>query len=286
MRAIAPPILKPQLVYQTCIDSISDTNLRDRLNAVANNIVAAALNYEQKAKAKQLYTIPANHCENDDIVLGEVTKQELKSVYSLHMVERSKPARLIYDQLLSLAPLGRCPFCGVGHASTLDHYLPKNKFPQLSVTPLNLVPSCKDCNIGKKFAFAITAERQCLHPYFDHHNFIQEQWLHAKVEQTNPTVVRFFVQAPNHWDNISKERVQSHFNDFNLALRYSIEASNQIACLRDLLLIYWNCSGSIGVKQYLMTEALGYFKQHANSWQNAMFQALAKSDWYCDGGFH
>lgn len=285
MRAMVAPNENPSMVYQTCVNSIADQSLRNRLNALTNDIAVAAGDYQQRATAKQLYTLLPNDCGNDDIALGTVTKKELKGVYSSHMVGRRKPARMIYDLLLSRAPLGRCPFCGMGQASTLDHYLPKTKYPQLSVVPLNLVPSCKDCNTGKSTAVATTAGTQSLHPYFDHQRFIDDQWLFAEVIQTVPTTIRFYVQAPVHWDDISKERVQAHFRDFKLASRYSNEAGDQIGCLRDTLGQYREILGLDGVKQHLEIEAQARSRQHKNSWQTAMFQALAGSDWYCIDGF-
>lgn len=285
MRAMIAPNEDPQEVYQTCVNSITGGDLRMRLNALTNAIGVVASDYHQRATVKQLYTLPPNDCGNEDIALGAVTKKELTTVYSTHMVGRAKPARAIYDSLLSRAPLGRCPFCGMGHASTLDHYLPKTKYPQLSVVPLNLVPSCKDCNTGKSIAVSSTAGDQSLHPYYDHQSFVDEQWLYAEVMHTAPATIRFYVQAPTHWDDISKARVQSHFRDFKLAARYSVEASSQIACLRDTLSRYRELLGAEGVRQHLMIEAQANYRQHSNSWQTAMFQALAISDWYCDRGF-
>jgi 5-methylcytosine-specific restriction endonuclease McrA len=285
MRALALPILDPQAVYQECINSIADKDLRYRLNLATSDIVFAASDYQKRAEEKQLYTIPPNNCGNGEIALGLVTKGELKDVYSSHMVGRAKPARAIYDELLSQAPLGKCPFCGFGQVSTLDHYLPKSKYPQLSVFPLNLVPSCTDCNTRKSAAIASVAERQSLHPYFDHQNFIDDQWLYAKLMPFEPAIVHFFVKPPDHWSDISKARVQSHFNDFKLASRYSVEASNELACLRAMLADYWKLSGLNGIKQDLKIRAQSYQSLHSNSWQTAMFQALIASDWYCDGGF-
>ncbi|MBG1267926.1 HNH endonuclease [Nostoc sp. WHI] len=285
MRALATPNDDPQEVYQKCINSITDEDLRTRLNLVTNEIVVAATNYKQKVKAKQLYSIPPNNCEDDKNALGTVTKKELKDVYSSHMVGRSKPARAIYDSLLSQSPLGKCPFCGFGQASTLDHYLPKAKYPQFSVLPFNLVPSCKDCNTGKSTAIATTAEGQSLHPYFDHQNFIDDQWLYAEVIQTTPAFIRFSVKAPDHWDDVSKIRVQSHFKAFKLASRYSLEAGNQLACLRYSLVHSHQLWGLDGIRKQLTIEAQSYSRLHSNSWQTAMFQALVASDWYCNGGF-
>jgi hypothetical protein len=286
MRAIVAPVYDTQTVYQTCTNSISDDVLRARLNMVTHRIVLAAQDYDQRAALNNLYSIPPNISRNDDIVVGAVTKKELKAVYSDHMVVRTKPARTIYDQLLATAPLGRCPFCGFGQASTLDHYLPKSKYPLVSVLPLNLVPACKDCNKDKGISIATTAETQCLHPYYDQQHFVNEQWLFALVGATTPANIQFYVNPPIHWDDVSKKRVQAHFNDFKLAGRYSKEASSQLSCLRDTLITYRELLGVDGVKQHLGIEARSSFGQHKNSWQTAMFQALAGCDWYCDGGFN
>ena len=105
------------------------------------------------------------------------------------MVPKEKLARKYYDKLLSLAPLNRCPYCGIGQVSTLDHYLPKTKFLIFSVLPYNLVASCKDCNTGKLDSYATTQNKQTLHPYYD--DFTSEQWLYARVLQ--PLKIEFYV---------------------------------------------------------------------------------------------
>jgi hypothetical protein len=279
MRAIVKPDYESLLVYQTCINSISDRDLRSRLDNVSNDIHNAAKDYEQKAIAKQLYTIIANNSDNDELALGTVTKKELKDVYSVHMVGKTKPAREFYDELLSQAPLGRCPFCGIGYASTLDHFLPKTKYPQLSVLPINLVPSCKDCNTGKNNVIPASAKKQSLHPYFDHQNFIDEQWLFAEVTQTTPAMISFFVKVPDHWDDVSKGRVKSHFVDFKLDFRYAIEAGNELAGIKDMLNNYKEQHGSNALVELLTLKSESHAKQHANSWQTAFYQALASNNW-------
>ncbi|GAF53257.1 HNH endonuclease [Psychrobacter sp. JCM 18900] len=286
MRVIVAPLEDPKEVYQVCVHSIANECLRNRLTALENDICVAASDYKQKAKTKKLYTIPPNNCENEEIALGQVTKKELINVYSSHMVGKEKPARkAYYDLLLSRAPSGKCPFCGFGQVWTLDHYLPKTTYPQLSVVPSNLVPSCRDCNTGKSTFIATTENTQSLHPYFDHQIITNEQWLFAKVIETSPATIQFYVKAPIDWDEISKARVHSHFKDFKLELRYSLEASDQLGCLRDTLSQYRDLLGTMAVKQHLFIESQTHIRKHMNSWQTAMFQALSVSDWYCDGGF-
>lgn len=286
MRAIDAPTVTPVDVFTQCVSSISETSLRERLLDCREFIRLAADNYLVKAKAKRLYCMPSNNLKNDQICIVNVTKKELKDVYSSHMVPRTKPARLMYDSLVGLAPLGRCPYCGLGQASTLDHYLPKAKFPELSVVPCNLVPSCNDCNTGKLSGFATSAGDQCLHPYFDHQMFIDEQWLYATVSMSSPVSVIFFVEPPDNWDDISKARVRTHFREFCLSRRYSLEASNELACLRGMFAgsSLLNIGAEV-IKQQLHDRASSYSKLHQNSWQTALYHALSNSDWYCDGGY-
>ena len=62
-----------------------------------------------------------------------------------------------------------CPACGEdGTPNTLDHYLPKQSFPEFSITACNLFPMCDICQGEKGTATVNLAnERLFLHPYFD-----------------------------------------------------------------------------------------------------------------------
>lgn len=62
----------------------------------------------------------------------------------------------------------RCPICDCSFAYsqvTLDHILPKSKFPFFSITPINLVPTCYNCNMRKNDGIP----SKVLNPYF--HSF-------------------------------------------------------------------------------------------------------------------
>lgn len=64
-----------------------------------------------------------------------------------------------------------CPFCGeAGTPSTLDHFLPKDIYPEYSFLSVNLVPMCDICQRpdakGSKI-FDANGKRLFFHPYFD-----------------------------------------------------------------------------------------------------------------------
>lgn len=74
-----------------------------------------------------------------------------------------------------------CPACGEpGAPNTLDHYLPKGKYPHFCVTPYNLFPMCDGCQTNKKEKTGDTTNpRFFLHPYFD--VFIASQVLELSI---------------------------------------------------------------------------------------------------------
>ena len=72
----------------------------------------------------------------------------------------------------------RCPICdcSFGYSQvTLDHILPKSKFPIYSITPINLVPTCYNCNMRKNDI----VPSKVLHPYF--HGFSTFDYLSVNI---------------------------------------------------------------------------------------------------------
>lgn len=285
MRSIKEPILDPTETYTTCLEGVSDDALKTKYEEITNNIHSAADDYKNKVIQKKLFLTTKITAPNDTVVVGNVTKKELKNLYDSYMVSQKKPARKIYDELKSAAPRGKCPYCGFGHASTLDHYLPKSKYPLTSVLPINLVPSCKDCNTTKGNSFPSIQLEQTLHPYFDQGHFISSQWIFAEVMQTSPISIRYLVFPPDSWPLIDKERVRNHAKDYNLLDRFSVEAADEIPSIRDILLQHAKTLNASQIRQQLQSQEVANRNQHINSWKTALYQALAENTWYCEGGY-
>ncbi|MGV8990727.1 MAG: HNH endonuclease [Thiobacillus sp.] len=112
--------------------------------------------------------------------LNEAFYERLKSV-GVPFSASGKPSRKnrVYykdfvTQFKSLHGLGVCVFCGgpLGNPK-VDHWVPKAKYPLLSIAPHNLVPICHVCNEpprkGEKDVFRIgtaNAFAEWFHPYF------------------------------------------------------------------------------------------------------------------------
>jgi 5-methylcytosine-specific restriction endonuclease McrA len=65
-----------------------------------------------------------------------------------------------------------CPSCGqVTVPNTVDHYLPKKHFPELSTLLLNLTPMCSQCQSEKGDGYLNEdGKKKFIHPYFDQVN--------------------------------------------------------------------------------------------------------------------
>jgi hypothetical protein len=275
MRKIDKPVAEPLRVFTLCVKGIDDSATRKRLISVKGEIERASNEFEAAAVAETIYTI----AEKPD-VQGIVTKSEMSDVYKIGMVDKASKGRAIYDGLMGLAPLGICPLCGQRTVSTLDHHLPKSKFPTLAVTPCNLVPACGDCNKAKSTRHATTAEKQTLHPYFD--DFERQRWLYARVVRKSPPALRFRVRPPPSWTTIWRERVKEHFRVFKLAKLYTSQAGSELINIRYRLEEMYKQVGAIGVRTHLEQEAKSRERAHLNSWQTAMYKALSKSKWFCN----
>lgn len=279
---------KPKYSFETTLDECiagitGNTLLENKLTSSKPVLIAAGGEYLNVVGIGKLHTIlPINtDVDNDPVVISSLKKSDLVKIYEQYFVAKSKPARKIYDALLNAAK-EKCPFCGgIGTPRNLDHFLPKKYFPQFSVLPHNLVPSCRDCNMdGKGSAFATNAEDQIIQPYADKDIFFSEQWIFATYHEgnaTKPGEFEYYTLPPDNWSAVDKARVRKHFKDFNLAKRYGDKAGQQLGTV----LLQINRMEKAGVdreniKNCLLQSGVDA-APFANHWQMGMYQTLIKS---------
>ncbi len=269
-------------VLDECVTGITgNATLRKKLTCSKSALMSIEIQYLATASIGELYTIsPINTHEDDDPIVIDtlLKKSELIKIYDQYFVPEDKPARKIYDELLNAAK-EKCPFCGgIGTPRNLDHFLPKAHFPQFSVLPRNLIPSCRDCNMdGKAHSFARNAKDQIIQPYVDNDRFFLEQWIFAVYhtdDDREPGAFEYYVSPPENWREVDKQRVRKHFEDFNLAKRYATKAAEHLGIV--LLQIERMKRSGLGIEnvrsiilQPGIDKAL-----FINHWQKGMYQAL------------
>ncbi len=278
MWTVQSPTFSASETFEICISRIRDSALRVRLTSIAPIIAVAADDYEVRGEARTLNLIAASGS-----VGGIVTRDEMVDVYDQRMAGKAGPGRWIYDQIKLLPKGDRCPFCDQRNVSTLDHFLPKTHYPALAVTPMNLVGMCMECNKLKLSLAPTAAEELIMHPYFD--DVSPDQWLVAQVVQQNPCGIVFSVVRPASWDDVTFARVSAHFALFGLDNLYSSEGARELANIRHNLQMHFDAGGLTAVQTELRHQWQSRRANQLNSWQTAMYEAIAHDNWFCAGGF-
>jgi len=276
MRRLPTPVHKARFVFTRCAESIRNVDQKKNLLSVAGVIEIAETNYKEHAANGTLFTIA-----EATKVADSVTSAEMVSLYKNVFSRKDSKARYIYDAIKVATRI--CPFCGHRRVATLDHYLAKTRHPAFAVTPVNLVPSCYDCNVAKNTWQPVHASEQIIHPYFD--NIDDEVWLIANLQESTPPALVFDVASPATWDDVKRDRVLNHFRALGLGLLYSTYAAVELVNIRHYLIRIGSHQGANGVRDYLTEQAESRSAAAKNSWEFATYEAVRKSEWFCQGGY-
>ena len=278
MRKLTPPNDDAVVVFETCIERVRNADLKRRLQSCSEEIGDASAEFDQKAAVAELHTIEAK-----DNVANAASVDEMKKVYTERMAKKMAPGRIYYDRIMALPEHGRCPLCSQRVVSTLDHHLPKAHYPSLAVLPLNLIPSCQDCNKTKSEDIPINSEQETLNPYYD--DVEGFTWVKAKLTESIPVSIEFYVDPPRNCDEVLKERLKHHFSTFNLASLYSSHAAEELASIEFIARKIFEDGGGDELGNFLRDAAESRMQVNINSWQTALYTCLSESQWFCQNRF-
>ncbi|WLO83448.1 HNH endonuclease [Pantoea agglomerans] len=273
-----------------CASGMLQINVKDNFLRHIPLFLQKENQYQTLSSLGKLFTYPKTVPLNDlTQVVGNLTKSKLENLYVNNLRNKDKPARNYYDELL-VSSGELCPFCGdIGYTRNLDHFLPVAHFPEFSVMPINLVPSCRDCNMGEKGAgFAITEGEQAIHPYIDKDIFFKEQWVFANYTSEDIGAVTFFVRCPEAWGVEDKLRANYHFLMLNIGNRYRLEAGKHLS---DVMLqrnahfkTFRSLFPEITIEQIMaafiqiVLQPIIDSEVFPNQWKKVMYQCLANSE--------
>lgn len=163
--------------------------------------------------------------EEQSISKGYV-KTELISLYEDKLVGKKRAGRFYYEILLGRTYADKCQICFHGSAETLDHYLPKEIYPSLSISHYNLYPACHICNGKKHQWYPSTPEEQLIHPLFD--DFYNDVWLKAEFDEQNQRIVFMPNTLRFREGTCEYERLKLHLNKHDILKAYEELAMRKI----------------------------------------------------------
>ncbi|MCX5042475.1 hypothetical protein OG921_04715 [Aldersonia sp. NBC_00410] len=278
MLILKRPPLKTNDVFKACIAGLVDAGIKRDMQEYAPRISSAEEKFEAAIAVHELHKLDTNDFAADPF--NDPT-YIVNNLYTCGLVGR-RAGREYYDKLMSISKLDRCPVCGFGVVKTLEHHLPKQKYPALCITVGNLFPVCSDCNKEKRDTVPQSAVDQTFHPYYD--TVDDDEWLHAELIEDSPAFLRFSVEPPESWDHVTVARVKRSFEVYKLSRRYSVQANRVISGLRGKVTRLVESVGPIGVRNDLSEMALSHRSDMRNGYEGVTYSTLANSDWFCSGG--
>lgn len=262
-------------VYTNCISKVRNQTLKTNLTNCLYDIINSSLDFYEKRKNNELYNITS--IPN---ISAHVSGDEMRKVYKTRMVGSKSPGRYFYDKVRAMSTNNICPFCGIRIVKTVDHYLPKSLYPIFSVIPINLLPSCSDCNKLKDDYFPRCHEKELLHPFFD--NLTTEIWL--KCEVLSPYLkYEFYVDSPSSWNRQLSNRVENHLKVLKLKELFALQCASEYSGSLLYFKNTFNKKGQQGLMEYLLEMYESNENDLKNHWKTAFYMGLYNNSDFCEG---
>jgi hypothetical protein len=222
--------------------------------------------------------------ELDEAPLTDAQQKAMRHAFNVE----TAPMIALRGDLLKRISVARCPFCGISESSTLDHYLPKEQYPEFSVFPKNLVPSCAVCNTRKRDRILDdgTNVRMFLHPCYDVIPDIAFLRVRARME-ADALVLSYRLVRPAGMALQTFQHLRNHFDELDLADRYRRMGLEHLGGQYPALRRAYGPGEDAGRVAEKLIEGAEDFEevQGPNYWLAKLYRALAGDDDFCDGGF-
>lgn len=219
-----PDITGATGLLDNAIDRKKNENYRARLQAY-------------KAYVKNRYSdfkTNKNKLENMgvSIIIDDDDKKAIHTSFTLSFQKNIKNNALkqVYEECR-----GICPFCGAGKLEEVDHYIPKEHYPEFTLFPLNLIPICNKCNKRKSDKFADGNNgRMFINFYTDDMesvDFLSVDITFNSTDVKKSTRIKYVADFSKIADAYLQRIVKHHYKELNLIKRYEEAANEEISDL-------------------------------------------------------
>lgn len=260
-------------VYKEAVENKNKN--KDILLNIQDKIESQFDIYSGKFRDKKLYEITS-------LAFSEEEKGSLIDLYKYRSVIIQKIKGFILD-IQERTINNTCQYCTINAVNTLDHFIPKQSFPEFSVNPLNLFPCCSECNSKKSNLWLDNNRHLFLNLYLD--ELPNKKYLIADFDfQDDIPMVTFSLNNSENIDSRTYEVIESHFIRLDLLKRMRKESNEKITDIINAIKGSYKLNSDIDSVKSAIREteednkkAYGY-----NHWKSVLILSIIEKDEFWD----
>lgn len=262
---------KPQIDWKLYLDNFFDsrTKYKEFYKDIKDDYIEAHLIYDRNSgDFNKIFPLDiSKYCCSVEDTAGKI--DTLKNLY----LNKTSYFCSLLDNLRTNNGLQSCPNCGEdGSPNTLDHYLPKLAYPELSVCIYNLVPMCSKCQNEKSIDYKDSNNNKIFfHPYYD--NYATDMYILEVIPQSTYRTPSISIKVRNSVPTDLKKIALSQFKELNLANRFSSFITQTYLTTVDNLL-----STDTDVNVLLNIFINMHIKKGVNNWNVILYKSLLENN--------
>jgi hypothetical protein len=199
----------------------------------------------------------------------DTEKKDLWKLYSYHNAIMQKLKAGVTAIEINRV-LNTCQNCTINDINSFDHIVPQIEFPEYTVHPKNLFPSCTTCNGHKSKIWRNNNKSVFLNLYID--KLPDQQYLFAKVQVNNKDIqCDFEVDNPSAINSSLFSKISYHYDKLMLCERFLLSLDRVITPFKNTIISNLSVLSMQEAKQVaLQTAALNRKAFGFNYWKSIL----------------
>ncbi|MBR7716769.1 HNH endonuclease [Acinetobacter nosocomialis] len=252
----------------------NDPNRKTRLLSLVTKVDPSYSNYDRKMSTNTLTSLTP-------LVISASEEVDFLNLYSYKNSKLTAFRRAIStDNTSTYQPT--CQYCTINSVNSLDHFAPKDLFPEFSVHPNNLIPSCTECNSKKLVRWINNNQHIFLNLYIDILPDIQYLFVEFDIISLSDINVNFRIDNLNNISLPLYTIITSHYRELDLFQRFKDKSSDVIIELTNSIQASLSNGISITDIKQTIIDTCNLDKKHKghNHYQIILKETLIQSNNY------
>ena len=214
--------------YEEVLAGKNSAELHDRLAEIVDLIEESYHNYHEHFRNNNLedLSVNASYIPYKPQLLSLYNYQSRLINRLKHTIERQQPQAIMYT----------CQHCTLTSNESLDHFVPKDEFPEFAINPFNLLPRCIKCNQHKSSNWRKNGKRTTLNLYLDTLPDVQYLFVDVTFDDYGELTFEFYLKNYGQVENRIFELITAHYESLNLFQRMRQSANAVISELQNSII--------------------------------------------------